>query len=454
MAAILPGTRIGRYEVHEYLGEGTLGPVHRAYDATLGTVSLLMLSQLTEAARPAFQQAVPRLLALRHPDLASVLDAGEHEGTPYLVTEPAAGGTLPQQLWSGPPTWDRALEILDGAAAGLDHAHRSGIVHGSLRPECVLLAADGRPVLADAGLEPLRRPLGALPPDLTGERAAYLAPEQAAGGLATAASDRYALATLAYHLLTGGTPFTGLPDDVLRAQVQETPPAPSRRNPRLGAEVDRVLARGLAREPDVRWQTGAQFVAALREALGGLEAGERVAAPATGRRWWPWALGAGALLLAVIAGVLLWRASRPATPSMIVSSAAVQAGGTVTVSGSHLQPNQAGSIQLESTPRTIGAFQADQYGSVHQDVTIPADTAPGDHLLSLCWQQQCPASARLTVTAPPATPTPTATPTATPTPTPTPTPTRRPTPTPTARPTPTHTPTPASAATATPSQSP
>ncbi|TMC08970.1 MAG: serine/threonine protein kinase [Chloroflexi bacterium] len=453
MAAILPGTRLGRFEVHEYVGAGTLGPVHRAYDATLGTVWVQVLVQLSEDARPAFCELVPRLVALRHPHLASVLDSGEHDGTPYVVSEPAALGTLPARLWNGPLGWDEALAVLDGVAAGLDHDHRTGIVHGALRPECVLLAADERPLIADSGLEPLRRPQGALPPDLTGERAAYLAPEQAAGTGATAASDRYALATLAYHVLTGRPPFTGEPDEVLRAQVHGTPPVPSGVNPRLGPAVDRVLMRGLAKEPDVRWQTSAQLVAALHEALGGLEAPEPAAAAVPGRRRWPWVVAGAAVLLAALVGFLVWRANQPATPSVSLSSAVVQAGRTVTVSGSHLPANQVGSIQLASSPRNIGAFQADRYGNVQQDVKVPDDVQAGDHVLSLCWQEQCPASARLTVTAGAPSPSPSlvTTPTPTPTPTPTATPTATPTPapTPTPRPTPTGTP----AATGTPSAS-
>jgi eukaryotic-like serine/threonine-protein kinase len=432
MAAILPGTRLGRYEVREYVSAGTLGPTHRAHDATFGTVSIQVLTQLTADARPAFGALVSRLVALRHPNLASVLDSGEHDGVPYVVTEFAAGGALPRRLWSGTMGWDAALDVLDGVAAGIDHAHRNAVVHGSLRPDCVMLTADERPLVADAGMEPLRRPPGALPPDLTADRAAFLAPEQAAGFVATAASDRYALATLAYLLLAGRTPFSGQPADVVRAQVQGAPPPASTLNPRLGTAVDRVLQRGLAREPDVRWQTGAQFVAALREALGGLEAPE----PAVpGRRWLPWAVGGAVVLLATLIGFLVWRANQPAGPSVSVSRTAVQAGDMVTVSGSHLHANQVGSIQLASAPRNIGAFQADPNGNVHQDVRIPEDVAPGDHVLSLCWQNQCPASARLTVTAPLPSPSPTSTPNPTPTPTAaptqTPTPTRTPTPTPT-----------------------
>lgn len=438
MAAILPGTRLGRYEVHEYLGQGTLGPVHRAHEPALGTVTIQVVTELPAAAEPAFRALVPRLLSLRHPNLASVLDAGEHDGRPYLVVEHAPGGPLSQRLWSAPPGEEAALDLLDGVAGGLDHAHREGFVHGGLRPERALLAADARPLVADTGLAALRRPANAPPSDLTADEAEYLSPEQAAGGPATAASDRYALATLAYHLLAGRPPFTGQPGEVLQSQLRGQAPPPSSLSSRLGPATDRVLLRGVARDPAARWQTGIQMVAALREAL--LEDTRRGAErPAPRRRWWAWALGAAALLVvAALIGYLVWRATRPPTPSVTVSSSVVQAGGSVTVGGSHLPANQVGSIELASTPRSIGAFQADRYGNVQQDVSVPEDTTPGGHVLSLCWQSQCPASAKLTVTERPPSPSPTAaptpTPTATPTPTPRPTPTRAPTPTPTPAP--------------------
>src|SRR5262249_21366165 len=121
MAAILPGTRLGRFEVHEYLGPGVLGPVHRAFEPALRTVAIQILTALPAEARPAFRELVPRLVALRHPNVASVLDSGEHEGTPYLVVEHAAGGPLPQRLWSVPTDEESRLGILAGAAEGLDH---------------------------------------------------------------------------------------------------------------------------------------------------------------------------------------------------------------------------------------------------------------------------------------------------------------------------------------------
>ena len=431
MAAIHPGTRVGRYEISEHVGPGTLGPVYRATEPVQGTVAVQVLTDLTPEARPAFQELAPRLVALRHPNLASVLDVGEHEGTPYLVVEHAPGGTVLQRLWSGPVGDEPALRLLAGAAEGLDAAQRAGLVHGSLGPERVLLAADERPLVADVGLESLRRPAGALPRDLTAGQAAYLAPEQVAGGGATAASDRYALATLAYHLLTGQVPFGGQPPEVLQAQLHAQPAPPSALNARLGPATDQVVLTGLAKDPARRWQTGAQMVAALREALV-RDAGQ---APEAGprRRGWLWAVGAAAaVLLAALVGFLVWRAAQPSGPSVNLSTSTVQAGGTVTVSGSHLPANQVGSIQLASTPSNIGAFQADRYGNVQQDVPVPEDTSAGGHVLSLCWQNQCPASAKLTVTERPPSPSPSPSPTPTPTErgTPTPTPTSTPTPTP------------------------
>ncbi|HXM53848.1 MAG TPA: serine/threonine-protein kinase [Candidatus Dormibacteraeota bacterium] len=433
MAAILPGTRLGRYEVDEYLGQGSLGPVYRATDQTLGAVAIQVLTGLAAEARVAYQELVPRLVALRHPNLAGVLDFGEHDAVPFLVQEYAPGGPLATRMWGTPLGEAGILRLLGGVAEGLDHAHRAGIVHGGLRPERVLLATDGRALVADAGLESLRPPGGPPPADLTPERAAYLAPEQVAGQPATAASDRCALATLAYQLLAGGLPFTGRASDVLRAQLHGQPAPPSRVSPRLGRATERVLLRGLAREPAARWQAGVQFVTALREAVRQDATPAAAERPAARRRWWPWALAGGVVGLAVAAlvGFLVWRSNQPATPSVSVSSAVVQAGGAVTVGGSHLPANQVGSIELASSRRSIGAFQADRYGSVQQDVRIPDDAAPGGHVLSLCWQDRCPAGAKLTITERPPSPTPTPAPSVTPTPTLTPTPTATPAATPT-----------------------
>jgi len=169
-------------------------------------------------------------------------------------------------------------------------------------------------------------------------------------------------------------------------------------------------------------------------------------APAAPRRSrWPWVVIG--LAAAVLVGFLIWYLTRPTSPSLSLSQASAMPGEQITLHGSHLPNNQVGSIQLQTDPVQIGTFQADGSGNVLATATIPRDTGPGNHLVSLCWNNSCPASSQLTVQPGP-TPTPSPSPTPTP---PSPTPTLPPSPTPTKTPTPTPTPTKTPTATTTPS---
>src|SRR5207302_5184360 len=134
------GTRLGRYVVQEYVGQGALGPVFRGFDPAVGSVSVKVLSALAEpAAVDRFRVVAPQLVTLRHPNLASVLDYGEHEETPYLIVEYVAGGTLADRMRSPAVSQLGVVSVLEGAAAGIDQAHRGGFVHGALSPRQILL---------------------------------------------------------------------------------------------------------------------------------------------------------------------------------------------------------------------------------------------------------------------------------------------------------------------------
>jgi serine/threonine-protein kinase len=419
--------------VQEYVGQGAFGPVYRGFDPSVGSVAVKVLSSLSApAAVDRFRVVAPQLVTLRHPNLASVLEYGEHEGTPYLIVEYVAGGTLADRMRSPAVSQLGVVSLLEGAAAGIDQAHRTGFVHGALGPRQILLGPDDHPFVTDFGLAPLRREAEA---QVAGPaEMAYLAPEQVSTGTATAASDRYAFAAIAYHLLTGRAPFDDFADG-REALLNLEPPPPSRRNPALGPATDAVLLRGLAKEPGARWQTCTQMTEALAEALrrdGPAAVVAPVAVPAARRRSpWPWIAGAVVVVALIAAAVLLWLANQPKAPGITLSSSTVRAGDPVTVSANHLPASQVGTIELQSASVQVGTFQADQNGNALQQVTIPASTSPGDHLLTLCWNGSCPASARLAVTerAPTPSPTPSPTPTRIPTPVPTPIPTPTPPPT-------------------------
>ena len=192
-----------------------------------------------------------------------------------MVMELLRGGTVSEKLSSGdriPP--ETALRWLRDAASALDAAHDAGVVHRDVKPGNMLLDDRSRLALADFGIARL-----ALEDQLTltGQvlgTASYISPEQAIGDGATAASDRYALAVVAFELLTGERPFTAENFAAqARAHVEDQPPHASLVNPELPEAVDAVLERGLAKDPDKRWATSA----AVRRRAGAVAGG---AAPA------------------------------------------------------------------------------------------------------------------------------------------------------------------------------
>jgi tetratricopeptide (TPR) repeat protein len=162
----------------------------------------------------------------------------------------------------------KAVDWIGQAASALDFAHARGVVHRDVKPQNMLFDADGRLVVADLGIA-----RAAYEDSLTasGEllgTASYISPEQAMGEAATPASDRYSLAIVAYELLTGSRPFGGgsFAEQALQ-QVESEPQAPSERAPGLPPAVDDVLLRGLAKDPERRWESASDFASALSQAL-------------------------------------------------------------------------------------------------------------------------------------------------------------------------------------------
>jgi serine/threonine-protein kinase len=213
-----------------------------------------------------------------HGNVVTIYDVGEHDGNAFIVMEYLAGGTVAEQLRGDHPVpRSQALGWLEDAAAALDAAHAAGIVHRDVKPANLLLDERGRLAVADFGIARLATDIGLTSTGQVLGTAAYLSPEQALGRPATSASDRYALAVVAYELLTGERPFAGEHAAAqARQHVEAQPPRATTAAPDLPLEVDRVLARGLAKEPDERWPSAAAFVGALREAVDGTTARTRV----------------------------------------------------------------------------------------------------------------------------------------------------------------------------------
>src|SRR3954464_1523967 len=263
-----------RYRVTRRIAGGGMATVYACEDQTLGRlVAVKVLSPALaadESSRARFQRegrAVARVSD--HPHVVTIYDIGESDGTAFITMEDFPGGTLNDRLKDGTPVpLPTVVRWLDEAASALDHAHAAGIVHRDVKPANLLLDANGRLAVGDFGIARMATDSGMTQTGTVLGTAAYLSPEQALGEPATAASDRYALAVVAFELLTGGRPFAGEhPAAQARAHVEAKPPRASALDPALPPAVDRVLWRGLEKDPDRRWPTACAMVEALEDAL-------------------------------------------------------------------------------------------------------------------------------------------------------------------------------------------
>ncbi len=454
---IAPGTHLGQYVVQDFLGQGAMGVVYRAYHPELertGAVKVVQAISPDPNAVVRFRHEAQAIAKLRHPNIVDVYDFGDFQGTPYMIVEYVPGGSLAARMAKGPLDRQAAIRILRGIAAGLDYAHSHGVVHRDVKPANVLLTAEESPVLADFGLAKLMQ--GSSLKSMTGVTTgtpAYMAPEQVTGERVGPAADRYSVATIAYEMLTGVIPFDGEGlMELLYAQVHRYPTPPSGRMPDLGPAVDAVIMRGLAKNPADRWETCAAFVDALERAMAAepapapAVAPTMVMAPTVGQTR-PLARKAvvadtpdatvavayPAVTPAPTAPLPAKRSLRPSRRRILLGLAALLAllltfgvcaavvaqattltvnptlaarGQTVEVTATHVPAGQAGEIELHSIVHTY-AFQADGQGRVRVEMTVPDDVELGDHVVKICWANSCHKDAALRVVAGPGEPLPT-----------------------------------------------
>ncbi len=238
-----------------------------------------------------FSEEARRAAELDHPCIVPVYDAGEDEGHAYLAMRLIDGWSLTDELErEGRLSPERILEVVTALAAALDHAHDRGIVHRDVKPDNVLLEP-GRVWLADFGIAATVQSAGRYTTGALGT-AQYMAPEQARAGPLDGRADLYALGCVAYECFTGTPPYPGTDfAALLVAHAQQPVPGTG------WLPTDTFVVRALAKQPDERFPSGAELVAALQRAL----TGERLAAPRPSarrdsgppppplprrRRWW------------------------------------------------------------------------------------------------------------------------------------------------------------------------
>ncbi len=267
-----PESRIlGAYRLEERIGKGGMGEVYRARHTRLGreaAVKILPANLVTESDfLKRFEREAASAASLTHPNILQVYDYGEQDGVPYLVMPYIKNGTLKDRLESGDVTPAQMARYLTEVAEALDFAHQKGIIHRDVKPANILIDEHDHAYLGDFGIAKAlegtdnltQTGLGVGTPE-------YMAPEQAQGR-AEPRSDLYALGVMVYQMLTGRVPYSGSSTvEVLMKHLQEPVPLANLRGP-AAQQFGPILQRALSKDPNGRYRSGRELMAAVNEAL-------------------------------------------------------------------------------------------------------------------------------------------------------------------------------------------
>ncbi len=295
---ISPGTRFHHYEILAPLGAGGMGEVYLAEDRTLSrkvALKLLPAEFTQDAARLGrFAQEARAASALNHPNLITIHEIGQQDGTHYLVTEFIEGATLRQRLKRERLSLPTTLDIAAQIASALTAAHTAGIIHRDIKPENVMIRPDGLVKVLDFGLAkltemrnadfglrnaeadtliqtPQDNPHSAFPnPQLTDPgtvmgTASYMSPEQARGSEQDARTDIFSLGIVLYEMIAGCAPFSGATvSDVISEILKTEPRALTNVAPDTPAELQRIISKALQKDRERRYQTSKDLLLDLQ----------------------------------------------------------------------------------------------------------------------------------------------------------------------------------------------
>jgi len=269
----LIGKELGRYHVIEPLGQGGMASVYKAFDTTLERfVAIKIIRADIESGTDSeflkrFQREARALAQLDHPYILKVLDYGDQQGLPYLVMPFLQGGTLKEKMGQ-PMPYQEASALVAPIARALEYAHKQKIIHRDVKPANILISQSGDPILSDFGIAKILEKSGST--QLTGAGVGigtpdYMAPEQWTG-TADPRTDIYSLGVVFYQMVTGRLPFSAdTPAAVLIKHLRDPLPRPKTFVPYLPDVVEQILFKALAKDPDSRFQTMAEFASTLEK---------------------------------------------------------------------------------------------------------------------------------------------------------------------------------------------
>ncbi len=283
----------GRYRILRKLGAGGMANVYLAEDEDLGRrVAIKILNDRyanDDLFIERFRREAKSAASLSHPNIVSIYDRGEAEGTYYIAMEVIEGRSLKELILTrGALPTDTAISYAKQLLEALRFAHRHGIIHRDIKPHNVLVSADQhvkanepRLKVTDFGIARHGASQMTEAGSIMGT-AQYLSPEQARGAPVTAASDLYSAGVVLYEMLTGKVPFSGdSAIEIAMKHVNELPTPPSKLRSEIPPELDQIVLRALAKEPEERYQTADEFIEDLERVEAGLPISRATATAAT-----------------------------------------------------------------------------------------------------------------------------------------------------------------------------
>ncbi|HEX3686052.1 MAG TPA: Stk1 family PASTA domain-containing Ser/Thr kinase [Gaiellaceae bacterium] len=265
----------GRYRIERKLGAGGMADVYLAEDQELGRRVAIKILNDRHAADDSFIERFRReaknAAGLSHPNIVSIYDRGEAEGTYYIAMEYLDGRSLKELIVGrGPAPIKTAIDYARQILAAVGFAHKHGIVHRDIKPHNVLVNPEGRLKVTDFGIARSGASQMTEVGSIIGT-AQYLSPEQARGAPVDQTSDLYSVGVVLYEMLTGQVPFTGdTPLEIAMKHLSEVPKPPSELRPEVPHDLDSVVLRALAKDPSERYQSAEEMDADLARVAEGL----------------------------------------------------------------------------------------------------------------------------------------------------------------------------------------
>jgi eukaryotic-like serine/threonine-protein kinase len=263
--ATTPNILLDRYEVGRLLGAGGMAEVFEGRDRLLARRVAIKVLQVQFARDPSFlirfKREAQAAASLSHPNIVGVYDTGSEDGTHFIVMEYVDGRTLKEVIRAEGPLYpERAAEICADVCSALVAAHARGLIHRDIKPGNVMLTPDGKVKVMDFGIARATTSETITQTAAVVGTAQYISPEQAQGQAVDYRSDIYSLGCCLYEMLTGTVPFTGAtPVAIAYRHVREDPTPPRMLNADVPAPLEAICLKAMAKLPDNRYQTAAEF---------------------------------------------------------------------------------------------------------------------------------------------------------------------------------------------------